>query len=523
MPFRTANLLEIFTTLFSCTKQERRIKRHFSRKKNRYKRESKQPIIYVDAIQTPNTLIALSYFLPVIQSKTDSKIRAYRHIEKKSFNLITHRLRHFFSVLRKLGVAEIHLFKHESIKNEEILIAFSEVKTKEDLENLKFHDIYIGDLVYDSYMNETRRPTIDFADPSLFKIFAKCLAMVILWEQKFRSEEISAVCVSHTVYSSGIPARVAIRNNIDVFQITSESIYRMNSSQFLAHQDHHYYPEEFSTFSAALKSNAHEMAKAKLDERLSGELTSDLFYMPISAFQRISGTEKKVLKSSSRKKILIATHDFYDSPHCFGNSLYTDFYEWLNALGDISNQTNFDWYIKNHPYMRGDGEEVVNLFLERFPNITLVPPATSHHQLIEEGISAVMTVFGSVALEYAYLGIQVVNACPTNPHFRYNFSSSPNSVNEYIDAIRNLEDKEVSIDVKEVLEYYYMHFLNYPQNWVFLDYDLYLKSTSGEGRKSLLKTYKHFLKSENLRSDSDIKNSIQKFLEGAEYKFRISS
>ena len=35
---------------------------------------------------------------------------------------------------------------------------------------------------------------------------------------------------------------------------------------------------------------------------------------------------------------------------------------------------------------------------------------TSHHKIISEGVDFVLTVYGSVAIEYAYFGIPVINA-----------------------------------------------------------------------------------------------------------------
>ena len=54
--------------------------------------------------------------------------------------------------------------------------------------------------------------------------------------------------------------------------------------------------------------------------------------------------------------------------------------------------------------------------------IILIPDTTSHHQLIEEGINTVITVYGSIGIEYAIKNITVVNASLNNPHISYNFN-----------------------------------------------------------------------------------------------------
>ena len=47
-------------------------------------------------------------------------------------------------------------------------------------------------------------------------------------------------------------------------------------------------------------------------------------------------------------KVLICTHEFFDDPNSTGGLLFPDFYEWLKYLAQISNKTNYDWYIKPH-------------------------------------------------------------------------------------------------------------------------------------------------------------------------------
>ena len=55
---------------------------------------------------------------------------------------------------------------------------------------------------------------------------------------------------------------------------------------------------------------------------------------------------KRLIKKNDNVKILIAPHDFFDAVHIYGETLFEDFYEWLNFLGQFS-KTNYDWYIKN--------------------------------------------------------------------------------------------------------------------------------------------------------------------------------
>ena len=61
--------------------------------------------------------------------------------------------------------------------------------------------------------------------------------------------------------------------------------------------------------------------------------------------------KNKISKINSKKKIkvLIALHNFYDSPHVFGNMLFPDFYEWLRHIVKLSKLTDYEWLVKPHP------------------------------------------------------------------------------------------------------------------------------------------------------------------------------
>ena len=44
------------------------------------------------------------------------------------------------------------------------------IKTKRDFENLKINNIWVGDIIYDSYLKYFHRPTIDLKDMSFKNI-----------------------------------------------------------------------------------------------------------------------------------------------------------------------------------------------------------------------------------------------------------------------------------------------------------------------------------------------------------------
>ena len=123
---------------------------------------------------------------------------------------------------------------------------------------------------------------------------------------------------------------------------------------------------------------------------------------------------------NQKKKILIATHCFYDNPHGYGKMEFPDFWEWLTYVKKIANKSNHDWYIKPHrDYLPNTIEHISKIIKDS--KITLIDPETSFHQLKDEGIEYVVTKHGSVGHELPLLGINVINF-GYNPHINYNFN-----------------------------------------------------------------------------------------------------
>ena len=70
-------------------------------------------------------------------------------------------------------------------------------------------------------------------------------------------------------------------------------------------------------------------------------------------------------------------------------------------------------------------------------HIKLLPNNLSNKQIVNEGIDVVLTVYGTVASEFPYFFVPVINASP-NPHTGYNFSISLKILKQYKKLILNL-------------------------------------------------------------------------------------
>jgi hypothetical protein len=231
-----------------------------------------------------------------------------------------------------------------------------------------------------------------------------------------------------------------------------------------------------------------------------------------------SNQNRNVVTPSPKFKVLIAVHDFYDAPHAFGETLYPDFYLWLTELEELSKLTNYDWYIKTHPSLRGNGAKVIGDFVQHSSTIKLIHAETNHLTLISEGIDAVLTVYGTIAMEYAALGKLVVNASINHPNSRYHFSVSPTSIQEYRQIILRLDKLENCVDLEEVYEYHFMKNIFSLQSWVFKDYGKLL-SEMGSYEMSYSKSiYSYYLNTTNKYDNHRLVNAVKNFINSADLR-----
>jgi hypothetical protein len=431
--------------------------------------------------------IAYSYLANVLADKHQAKIMPYLPRMHKSF---THKL--FFQVKSKLGTREFGVYKSfgaqdfleikinriqklraKNLRHEVNLRLYS----KSDIEDLKIEGVWIGDLIYDSYLMDNKMPTIDKDSQHFQQFLLGSLELFIFWLDFFDNNEVKAINVSHCVYNLALPLRIAIARNVPSYQSSLTHIYQLKINKLFAYSEFLDYRDIFSRLPTLQQKQGVLEAKKRIERRFAGEVGVDMSYSSKSAYG--SRQYSRLLKESKNQKILIATHCFFDSPHSYGNNLFPDFWEWLDFLGQLSESTQYDWYIKTHPdYLLGT-KEIIEHFISKYPQFNLLPADSSHHQIIAEGITAVLTVYGTIGFEYAALGIPVINASQNNPHIAFNFNKHPKNLDEYRELLMNISEIKIDIDQQQVFEYYYMRNIYNTQDIFFANYDKTLKDIGG--------------------------------------------
>ncbi len=467
-----------------------------------------------------SSIIAFSYLVNLLAKTHQARIVAYQTVSENFRTLITNRkvkkIYRSFNV-RDFVAPKLSLSQRQQV--EQLFRAiYSELKTKKDVEDLRVEGLWIGDLLYDSHCMEYQVPTIELGSRAFQDSLKKALCFYVFWRDYLEAHRVRSVIVTHTVYvGSGVITRLAIQRGIPVYQINATHLYYLTEENLWAYNDFFYYPEKFRELPEEERQRGLLAASERLQRRFAGEVGVDMHYSTKSAFGRIG--KGKILKDSTRLKILVAMHCFFDNPHPFGVNLFPDFYEWLYFLGEISERTDYDWYIKTHPDFLPGNIPIIEAFIRQYPKFTLIPPETSHLQLKEEGINFGLTVYGTIGFEYAALGLPVVNASRCNPHIRYHFNHQPRSVEEYEGILMDLANQKLTINIDEVYEYYYMAFINNTNSWLFKNYEAFLKKIGGYAQQFSPVSYDSFIKEFSLQRHEAIKCDLERFLLSNCYKY----
>ena len=470
--------------------------------------------------------IAYSYLANVLATENNAKIIGYvPRVYSSRWKRLAFKIAKMFGfsclgVYQSFGAEDFLIIEISASQRQKARSIYDEIfhklGDKWDIEALTIHGIWVGDLIYDTYLACFNKPSIEKANPEFKNFLLESIELFVFWEDYLDSHDVRAINVSHCVYNVAMPLRLGVERNIPVFQANVTHVYRMSKKNYFAYNDFFYFRENFTALPEEVKVVGIEESKRRIERRFAGEVGVDMSYSTQSAYG--ASRHFRLLRQSSRKKILIATHCFFDSPHSYGNNIFPDFYEWLDFLGKISEVTDYDWYIKTHPDYLPGTKEIIDHFISKYPKLTLLPADASHHQIIAEGIDVALTVYGTIAFEYAALGIPVINNSLNNPHVAYNFNLHPKGVEDYRQLLLNLDTLDFNIERQEVYEYYFMRFIYNTEDLFFNSYDDTIDELGGYSQQFTPAIYEKWLQEWSPRKHSLILSALQTYIRSNDFR-----
>jgi len=476
--------------------------------------------------------ICYGYLLSALKKKYPGKIYAYEGYRLISNNLefsFKDKLKWIlgqkfniknFGIYKSLGISRFispEIDKNISFKTMK-LTKNLKFKTKNEVINFKIKNIKIGDLIYDTYLKKKRLPTIDLTNHEFKSFFIDCIKVFFYWENFFKNNNVKAIIVSHSVYLYGMIMRIALNYNVKAFKPNFHTIYQIKEKNYSIGREFFEFKKICKKLKFKEKKSALKKVKYQMNLMLQGKKKFGLGY---------SYKKNKITKIKTNKKIkvLIALHNFYDSPHVFGNMLFPDFYEWLRRIVELSKRTDYEWLVKLHPENTGKDIEIIKDILKDNLKIKIISNKTNQNEIIKYGINFVLTCFGSIGYEYAYRNVTVINACIKNPHAGYNFTLNPKSIKEFDKIILNLQKYKLKPNKKEILEFLYIRRFYSSINWMNIEKKTMFNISNGFGWKKIIhrpEMYTIWINEFDDYKHSKILKTCQKFVNSNDFKLNSS-
>lgn len=328
----------------------------------------------------------------------------------------------------------------------------------------------LGDLILDKHV-QRGNPVIRVDHPGVRRMLEDMTARALTLHAWFSRHEVIASISSGLAVSPGLPLRVALARGVPAFPTTLDFTWRLTPDRPNWSRDYESHRADFAELDAPAAAAAREQAERFLAESLGADRRGGQHLGSTSAWARRPLPDGLLPeKAAGQRTVLVAAHSFSDSPHSIGNTLFPDFFSWLEHLAELAGRTDYEWLFKLHPDERdryiGVQAEVERL-LERYPNTKLIPSGVSHWALLERGIDLVLTIYGSIAVEYPALGIPAIVAWPDGFISGYSFALRPTSVAEYDRLILDPREWDYPIPRDELLEFVYCHYLRPHRPGVF--------------------------------------------------------
>lgn len=343
-------------------------------------------------------------------------------------------------------------------KLKSILCAFyvwKKLSSKSELLSLELNRLKCGDLIYDTYLRYRVLPTVNVNDKFLLYLIYQCIN--VMKGTNFIADKFH-IKNYFTSYTSYIQHGVIVRNfklrNIDIYTSGNfqQRFKKLKKNDLYHTAYHHNYSADFKKLNEINVKLA--ISRKMLSDKFAGKIDQSLAYMKKSSFAE---TEQEFSLDAFKNDGVLFLHDFFDSPHIYGDMLFVDFYEWVIHTINLIIENNLNIAIKPHPNQVEDSKVIISSLMLQFPRIQWIDPKVSNRIIMNSGIKFGISIYGTVLHELVYHGIHAISA-GENPHSSYEFVHNPKSIDEYDYLISNHNELVLPDDYKTQVEsFYYMH------------------------------------------------------------------
>jgi hypothetical protein len=335
-------------------------------------------------------------------------------------------------------------------------------KSRKDILNFKINSIYIGDLLYDTYLRFRAYPTIRLKDFFLNKLIYKCFQIILNLENIYKKYRFTIFFTSYSSYiMNGLPVRFFLKKKIKVFSGKNNSQYNKLLSKKDALHNENY--KKFKLLSNKISKNDKLLKFSRLNllQRFSKnkKRLDNLSYLHTDTYNIKKNSSEEIVKLKNIDGVLFM-QDFFDSPHDWGKLAFDDYYIWTIFTLNIIKKYNLNIGIKPHPNCFYNSKDST-IFYERLKkkyNKLIWIDENFPNKLIFKKIKFGISANGTVLFELAYHNIKAVS-CGDHPGKDFNFTINAKNKNEYRNILLNIHKiKKPFYSKKDLLIYNYLYY-----------------------------------------------------------------
>lgn len=336
------------------------------------------------------------------------------------------------------------------------------IKNKKDLLSLRINKIYLGDIIYDTYLRFRAKPTVFIKDYFLLNLIKKSTLIISNLKKIFKKYRPIFFFTSYSSYiHHGLPVRYFLKNKVIVFSGKNNSQY--NKKLSINNNNHAEDYKKYKLYYNIIKNNKNfiKFSKQDLLKRFSKnkKTKNNLSYLLVETYFTKKNNSKELNKLKNIEGVLFL-QDFYDSPHDWGNLAFNDFYIWTIFTLNIIRKYKLKIAIKPHPNSWHNSIDSVLIYKRlknRYKDLIWLDSNFSNYLIFKKikfGISAT----GTVLFELAYHNIKAIS-CGDHPGKDFNFTIHAKNKNQYKRILLNIDViKKPNYSKEDLLIYNYLYY-----------------------------------------------------------------
>jgi hypothetical protein len=337
-------------------------------------------------------------------------------------------------------------------------------KSRNDILNLKIKKIFVGDIIYDTYLRYRALPTLFLKDKFLNKLICKCELIINNLEKILGRYNLAYFFTSYASYiHHGLPVRFFLKKKIIVYSGKNNSQYNKKLSENDWSHCENY--KKYKYLYNKIKKNKKFLNFSRNDllSRFSKNINrSNLNYLSVNTYYKKKNNYNEINKLKKIDGVLFL-QDFYDSPHDWGNLVFKDFYIWTIFTLNIIRKFKLKIAIKPHPNSWYNSQDSVIIFKRlqnRYKDLIWLDKDLSN-KLIFKKIKFGISANGTVLFELAYHNIKAVS-CGDHPGKNFNFTINAKNEKDYRNILLNIHKiKKPSYSKIDLLTYNYLYYYYY--------------------------------------------------------------